>query len=373
MRELTLQQRQLSEIAKALVTAPSVLILDEPTSALEAASTETLMHVVRILRDRQVAVVFVSHILEEVLALSDEVTVLRDGHVVMAGRPRAELSLPTIVAAMLGEHDTQRGTDIPPAEDVAEAIDAAPTAGGALQFERVNTRSGLADVTFDAPRGTIVGVTGLTGAGQATVLELASGQRQADGGSVRLPNGRPVPRGLRRAIAAGVALVTGDRRRYGLMLDKPVWENIAQVRAVAQSREGRVIRKRELRERARRHIAALRIRTPSANTRTGSLSGGNQQKVVIAKWLDANPSVMLLDDPTRGVDVGAKAEMHTLFRAAAAGNAVVLFSSTDLDELCEVCDRVIVFFQGRICATYAGEEKTVRNVLAAMNDGGVRD
>jgi ABC-type sugar transport system ATPase subunit len=201
------------------------------------------------------------------------------------------------------------------------------------------------------------------------VLELVTGQRRADSGRLTFPGGRRAPRSLREAIASGVALVTGDRKRFGLMLDKPVWDNIAQVRAIALRRDGVLIRKRSLRANAREHIRSLRIRARSADEEAGRLSGGNQQKVVFAKWLEARPSIMVLDDPTRGVDVGAKLEMHTLFRAAADGHALILFASTDLDELVSVCDRVIVFFQGAICAELSGERLTVRNMLESMNTG----
>ena len=166
--------------------------------------------------------------------------------------------------------------------------------------------------------GAIVGLAGVAGAGHHDVLELVCGMRRPDQGSVTLPSGRAVPRGLRRAIGAGVALVSGDRRRLGLMLDKPLWENIGQIHSVGLAADGPIVRAGRLRERARAQIDGLRIRSRSVDQLAGSLSGGNQQKVVFAKWLDAQPSVILLDDPTRGVDVGAKAEMHALIRSAAA-------------------------------------------------------
>jgi ABC-type sugar transport system ATPase subunit len=153
------------------------------------------------------------------------------------------------------------------------------------------------------------------------------------------------------------------------MLDKPVWDNVAQVRAIALRREGMLIRKGALRAAARRPIQALRIRARSPDEEAGRLSGGNQQKVVFAKWLDAHPSIMVLDDPTRGVDVGAKHEMHALFRAAADGSALILFASTDLDELASVCDRVLVFFQGTVGAELEGERLSVRDILESMNTG----
>ena len=375
--DLSLAQRQLVEVAKALVTKPRVLVLDEPTSALEASSTALLMDVVRVLRERQVAVVYVSHILAEVMALSDEVTVLRDGHVVLEATALENLSMPDIVAAMLGEHDVNsREADAaaPRAASVAAAIDssAAAAEGGAkLRFESVSVTGALNNVSFTVARGEIVGLAGLTGAGHVAVLQLITGQRQADSGELVFPDGSHAPRNLRNAIASGVALVTGDRRRFGLMLDKPVWDNIAQVRAIALHRDGMLIRKSKLRAVAEGHLRGLRIRAASANAPTGSLSGGNQQKVVFAKWLDAKPSIMVLDDPTRGVDVGAKLEMHTLIRVAADANALILLNSTDLEELSSICDRVFVFFQGQICAELTGDSLTVHNVLESMNSGAV--
>jgi ABC-type sugar transport system ATPase subunit len=376
---LSLAERQLVEVARALVTNPRVLILDEPTSALETASTETLLQVLRVLRERQVAVVFVSHILEEVMTLCDRITVLRDGEVVIEGAAREELTVGEIVAAMLGERDRVHRE----LRAVAAAVESALSGGhggqglgqglgedgGAVVLEDVEVDGLLHGVTLRAGAGEIVGLAGLAGSGHMGVVELLSGQRRQQRGAVRLPGGRPVGRGLRRAIASGVALVSGDRRRYGLMLDKPVWENVAQVRSVALAREGVLIRSGPLRRRAAELVDQLQVRAASVDEAAGSLSGGNQQKLVFAKWLNAQPSVLLLDDPTRGVDVGAKAEMHALLRAAANGGAVVLLASTDVDELAELCDRVAVFFQGRVCADLAGDALQPHAVLEAMHTG----
>jgi ABC-type sugar transport system ATPase subunit len=371
---LTLAQRQLVEVARALVTRPRVLILDEPTSALEQASTETLVAVLRALRQRRVAVVFVSHILEEALALCDRITVLRDGRAVLDGVARGELTAPAIVEAMLGERRRGRVPTVAdtPAEHlrerVVETLDVSEPRGG-LRLEDVAVAGRLEGVSLHAAPGEIVGLAGVAGAGHLAVLDVVSGRRRADAGEVLLSGGRPIPRGLRAAIAAGVALVSGDRGRYGLMLDKPLWENVGQVRAVALGRDGPVVRRRALRARARVHSARLQVRARSVDERAGRLSGGNQQKLVFAKWLDAQPSVLALDDPTRGVDVGAKAEVHELVRGAAAAGAVVLLTSTDLDELEAVCHRVLVFHRGRICAELAGERLRAHTVLEVMNTG----
>jgi ABC-type sugar transport system ATPase subunit len=366
---LSLAQRQLVEIAKALVTNPRVLILDEPTSALEAASTETLIGILEVLRDRQVAVLFVTHILEEVMQLCDEVTVLRDGRPVLEGAQREQLTVQSIVDAMLGDRARREQALADRGAPTVRPLGTDATRGGELALEDVVVSHRLDHVSLTATPGEIVGLAGLAGSGHHTVIELLSGQRRADSGRVLLPGGRAVPRGLRNAIRAGVAVVTGDRRRFGLMLDKAVWENIAQVRGIAQARDGPFIRAGRLRKRAAEQVERLRVRTPSLDARAGSLSGGNQQKVVFAKWLNAQPTVMLLDDPTRGVDVGAKAEMHALIRSAAEAGAIVLLASTDLDELEHICDRVLVFYRGRIAAELSGDEARVHTLLEAMNTG----
>jgi ABC-type sugar transport system ATPase subunit len=374
VEELSLAERQLIEIAKALLTQPRGLILDEPTSALGQASTENLLSILRVLRDRQVGVVFVSHILEDVMALCDEVTVLRDGEVVMSARPLGELTVPVIVEAMLGERReaVEARAAAAVAEDKALASQVSESvagSGGALELSEVSVLDRLRPLSLRVGPGEIVGLAGVAGAGHHAVMELVCGLTRPTSGSVTLPNGRPVPRGLRNAIRAGVALVSGDRRRLGLMLDKPIWENIAQIRAVGLAAGGPIVRRAELREHARGLVERLRIRSRSVDQDVGSLSGGNQQKVVFAKWLDASPSVVLLDDPTRGVDVGAKAEMHTLIRSTASAGVPVLLCSTDIDELASLCDRVVVIHQGSATATLAGDGLTTHGILEAMNTG----
>lgn len=356
---LTLAQRQLTEIAKALIVQPKVLILDEPTSALDPASSERLIGILRVLRDRQVSVVFVSHLLEEVMGLCDEVTVLREGRTVLCGVPRSELDLGDIVHAMLGSRH------VAPA---APPVAAAPSAN-ALELHGINVPGRLDDVSLRCAAGEIVGLAGLAGAGHITVLEVVAGLRRPSRGSVRLPGGRGAPRSFRAAIARGVALVSGDRKRVGLMLDKPVWENIIQVCSVALVRQGHVLRASALRARARLLADRVRVRPPDVDTRAGLLSGGNQQKVVLAKWLATDPSVLLLDDPSRGVDLGARAEIHTLLRAVAESGAAVLLCSTDLEELTTVCSRVLVMHRGRICAEFEGAAIDRHAILHTMNTG----
>ena len=365
---LSLAQRQLLEIARALITSPRVLVLDEPTSSLEAQGTERLMKVLEVVRAREVAVLYVSHVLEEVMSLSDEITVLRDGGAVLEAVPRSQLTIPDIVDAMLGDSGRQRREQAQGAPR-----EAAAARKGRLAMENVTVPDHLSNVTLTVESGEVVGLAGLAGAGHGAVLETAFGIRRAASGRVELTDGRPGAARSREAIRRGVALVTGDRRRFGLMLDKPVWENVAEVRAIGLARSGWLIRQSALRARAETHVRRLGIRARSVRDRAGQLSGGNQQKVVFAKWLEVEPSILLLDDPTRGVDVPTRADMHELIRAEAEAGAAVLLCSTDVDELAAVCDRVLVFFRGTICAELSDAQLTTHHLLEAMNTGTASD
>jgi ABC-type sugar transport system ATPase subunit len=275
-----------------------------------------------------------------------------------------------IVAAMLGEKKLQATEEVQADSDLSAELAEKIQGGdekGELRLEGVSVERRLEDVDLRAKPGEVVGLAGLAGSGHLAVLELISGQRRLKSGTVTLPGGQKLRRTMRGAVGSGVAMVTGDRRRYGLMLDKPIWENVAQVRAVALAGEGPLVRKGALRKHASEMVDRLGVKAASIDVHAGMLSGGNQQKLVFAKWLDAEPTLLLLDDPTRGVDVGAKAEMHRLIRAAADAGAIVLLASTDLDEIVEICDRVAVFFEGRICAEMDKGSLEQHRLLEVMN------
>lgn len=357
---LTLADQQLLEIARALLTEPKVLILDEPTSALPAAAALRLEGVLHSVASKGIAVLYISHFLEEVRRISDRVSVLRDGAIVLEGAATGKVSLDELVGAMLGER--AQANDRPGAAPTPVSVP-----GPSLTLDGVGVAGELSDVDLTVAAGEIVGVAGLEGAGHLVVLEVVCGLTHTTSGQVQLPSGVS-PRSMRHAISAGVAFVPGDRKRLGLMLDKTVWENATSVNWLGQGKGGIFQRRGQLVARATRNLNRMRFKG-DVYASAGELSGGNQQKVVFAKWLDADPTVVVLDDPTRGVDIGARAEMHDIVRDIAAEGKVVLISSTDLAELTELCHRVVVFQRGRAVNELSGQQLSEKSLSVAMNAG----
>lgn len=354
--ELPLHTRQLLEIAKALLTNVKVLILDEPTSSLSANETERLLDVVRSLRGKGVTTILVSHRLEEVAAVADRVTVLRDGRFVQTV-PMAETTMTELVTGMLGRapDDLPELVALPPSDD-------APT----LILQGVSS-SVLRSVDFEARPGEIVGLAGLEDAGVQEVLHSVFGLARLSSGEIRYPDGRGIPRNARAAVRRGIALVPADRRRDGLMLDDTILENVSSVKAGVAGGYGFLLDSRRMHLAALTSVTALRIKYGSLDAPVGSLSGGNQQKVVLAKWLQIEPALILLDDPTRGVDLGAKLEIYEVIRELARKGSTILFSSSELVEYERLCRRVVIMRRGRVSATLTGQEISQHRVLHAMN------
>jgi ABC-type sugar transport system ATPase subunit len=239
----------------------------------------------------------------------------------------------------------------------------------ALRLEQITIPGVLENVTLEAQAGAIIGVAGLSGSGHREVLAVAAGLLPVTRGRVWLPDGSALRPPLQKAVRQGIAFVSGDRRRLGLMLDKPIWENIAQVRSVVLGRDGQFLWTSHLRARASAQVQRLGIKTPSVDQEAGALSGGNQQKVVFARWLAADPAVFFFDDPTRGIDVGARAELYGLMRELAARDRVQILASTDLRELATICDRVVVFYKGSVCAILEPPLLDAHTILEVMNTG----
>lgn len=361
--QLSLAQRQLLEICRALVHEPKVLILDEPNSALQADATTRLLGVVRSLRARGTGVVYVSHLLEEVFSVADTLTVIRDGAVAAARLPVAETSIAHVVETMLGARSSAAGLRV-----AAEKGDSG-TARAPLRVSEIAVRGVLHPVSLTAEPGEVVGLAGLDGSGTKALMEVLFGRRRATSGHIDLPSGATSPNSVAAAVRAGVAFVPADRKGCGVMLDKSIAENVCSVQPVVLGSALRLIGPRHRAERAAARIRQLAIKASSVDTPVGHLSGGNQQKVVFAKWLEATPNLILLDDPTRGVDVGAKAEMHQVIRQLAALDRVVVVASSDLDELSTLCDRVLVLHRGSLALELVGEQLTEHSLLEAINTG----
>jgi ABC-type sugar transport system ATPase subunit len=365
---LRLGERQRVEICRALLREPRILILDEPTSALDAAETQRLFEVVRGLRDSGVGVILVSHFLEDVFANADTITVLRDAHTIIHAAPRETLTPRIAIDAMLGE----RPASTPgPARRTQPATPSAGPQLVGLHLAAVTVEGVLDHVNLKARPGEIVALAGLEGSGPTAVLNAIYGQLPIDAGRIVLPGGRTAPRNIAAAVKAGVAFVPSDRGRAGLFAEQSVRDNIGAVRALALSVDRFLLHTREFNDRAVARVAQLQVIPGRIDLPVRALSGGNQQKIVFAKWLEAEPSVYLLDDPTRGVDIHTRAQMHQVIRGLADDGATVLIASGDLDELCEVADRAYVFFHGRAVGEIPRAELDEHRLLEAINTGAV--
>lgn len=355
--------RQLVAIARALLFEPRVLVLDEPTSALQARETERLLDVVRRLRDQGTAIVYVSHFLQEVLSIADRVTVLRDGRTALPGVTVGDTSLAEIVSVMAG--DAKAAVDPTPA--VPRSI---ARSEHALEVTGLSLPGAFDGVAFRADGGEILGLAGLEGSGAREVLASVFGAVPAEAGRALLADGRPIGRSMTASVHRGVAYVPADRQRSGVMMEASIVDNLAQVRIATLGRGPFLLTRRALARRAAARIEQLGIKVGDPGDRLRSLSGGNQQKVLLGKWLEADASVFLLDDPTAAVDVHARADIHAVLRALADSGAVVVVTSSDTDELLELCDRIGVMHQGRLCAVHDSSILTKRSLLEAVNTGG---
>jgi rhamnose transport system ATP-binding protein len=353
VRGLPVADQQLVEIVKALSIDARVLVMDEPTAALSGREVERLFASVRQLRLDGVAVLFVNHRLEEVFALCDRITVLRDGRRVITA-PIADLTPAETIRHMVG----RRVDSLYPKEPV--------DAGEVALQVRGLTRSGVfRDIGFDVRRGEIVALAGLVGAGRTEVARALFGIDRADSGDV-LVRGRRVeiasPAG---AMRAGLAYVPEDRHHQGLVLGFSIAANISLPVLSRLTRAGGVIDAGRERSLARDYAERLQVRATGVEQPVADLSGGNQQKVVIAKWLATRPDVLILDEPTRGIDVGAKAEVHRIISRLAADGLAILLISSELPEVIGMADRVVVFHEGRVAATLPRADATEERIMAA--------
>ena len=359
-RGLSIADQQLVEIAKALSFDARVLIMDEPTAALTGSEVARLFTVVRALREQGAAVLFISHRLSEVFELCQRVTTLRDGALV-AAEPLAGLTEADLVRRMVGRTLDELYPKQP--AEVGEI---------ALDVSRLTREGVFTDVSFQVRSGEIVGLAGLVGAGRSEVARAVFGIDRFDAGQVAVSGRRLKPGSPSLAMAAGLALVPEDRRAQGLIMQMSVERNIGLADLPAHHPAGLVSRRAE-RDRAVDWAAKLQVKYARLSDLVGTLSGGNQQKVVLAKWLATGPRVLIVDEPTRGIDVGTKAEVHRLLSQLAADGVAVLMISSDLPEILGMADRVLVMREGRISAEISREGATEQTVMAAATGAAVGD
>lgn len=343
MRELSLSQQQQVEIARALSAGAKLIVMDEPSSALTEYETQRLLAVVRQLRGRGLAILYVSHRMAEVFAVADRITAFRDGTYV--GTAATAATTPAAVIGMMVGRELAVG--IPPGESAADERMLEVRGLTRRKRDVCGGSVALQDVSFSVRRGEIVGLAGLVGAGRSEVARAIFGAERFDEGEVLL-EGRPVHfSSPADAIRAGVAMVPEDRKGLALFLEEPIRSNISMVKLPLLARAG-VVRRRRERALATEQLQRLRIRAPGIEAPVRSLSGGNQQKTVLARWLAMRPKLLLLDEPTHGVDVGAKAEIHAIIRALAREGVAILLISSELPEVLELSNRIVVMREGRI-------------------------
>jgi len=349
---LTVARQQMIEIAKALSHEARVLIMDEPTAALNREEVEDLFRVVRELRAQGVGIVYISHKMDELARIADRVTVMRDGRHV-ATVPMAGTSIDQLIAMMVGRELGQLTREPVPATD-GEVV---------LEVQGLARRGVLHDVSFELRRGEILGFAGLMGAGRTEVARAVFGADAIDAGSIRVHGREMTVRSPEQAVAAGIGYLSEDRKHFGLATGLDVQDNIL-LASLARFRKGPgFVDDARGRRAAQDLVQRLSIKTPSLQQQARFLSGGNQQKVVIAKWLLRDCDILFFDEPTRGIDVGAKAEIYKLLKALAAQGKAIVMISSELPEVLLLSHRVIVMCEGRISGELPGSAATQENIM----------
>lgn len=352
IENLTVPQMQLVEIARCLAVNAKVIVMDEPTAALGPREIDHLGQIIGALKDQGVGVVFISHRLDEVLRFSDRITILKDGRMMGTFKANA-ISKDEIIRLMVGRNiaDSKQHRDV--------SVRAEPV----LSVRRLSRKGVVNNVSFDLHKGEILGITGLLGSGRTEMVRLITGLEPMDGGEVYIKGRRVNIRNAWEAVQNGIGYVTENRRDEGLILERPVRENISLVILHRLTRFGFINRKTEA-AKALPYIARLEIKLSSIEQRVKYLSGGNQQKLVLAKWLLADPDILIIDEPTRGIDVGAKSEIYAIIRNLADEGKSILLISSELPEVLALADRILVMSRGSVVGEFAGGEASEERIMS---------
>ena len=354
VRDLSAAQQKIVQITRALANNASVLVLDEPTAALVAAETSSLFDVLRALQANGIAVIFISHYMQEIMDICDEVTILRNGK--NAGQVQiADSSIDEIVSLMVDRNaDEMYPSRIP---NIGEPI---------LEVKNLTRKGHFRDVSLTLRSGEVLGLIGLLGSGDKQLLKCLFGLDRADSGSIELHGQPKTFHAPSQAVSEGVAMIPEDRRAHGVAVDLTVFENISVASIQQHAAQGFIDTKDEA-EKVDGLIAEMKVKTPDRFLPVKNLSGGNQQKVVVAKWLSCDSSVYLLDDPTVAVDVGAKVEIYNLINRLAGDGKGLVFVSSDLEEAVEMCDRILVIYKGAIVGEYQKGDVDSNTLLAVAS------
>ena len=353
MSTMPVSQRQMAEIAKAVSFNSKVIVFDEPTSSLTEQEVEHLFQIINMLRDKGCGIIYISHKMAEILRIADEVTVMRDGTWV-ATEPAENLTTEHIIKVMVGRELTNQ---FPPKTNKPGEV--------ALEVENLTAQySLLKDVSFQVRKGEIVGLAGLDGSGRTETLENLFGIATRKEGTIRLHGSQVRNRNARESIKNGFAMLTEERRATGIFGILDIKENTVISSLKKHLRFGFVLDDKSMQKDTQWSIDAMRTKTPSQSTKIRSLSGGNQQKVILGRWLLTEPEVLLLDEPTRGIDVGAKYEIYQLIIDLANKGKVVIMVSSEMPELLGVCDRILVMSGGRLAGEVDAKNTTQEEIMA---------
>jgi rhamnose transport system ATP-binding protein len=352
-RGLTLAAQQAVEIAKAISLDVRVLIMDEPTASLSSHEVEQLFKLVQSLRNQGVAILFISHRMEEVFAISDHITIFRDGKFISSA-PRQEVTPESAIQDMVGR-------------EVGDFFSKSESEQGDvfLKVQNLGKENAFSDINFEVRAGEVLGFAGLVGSRRTDVGLAIFGVEPADTGEILVENEPVSIRGTQHALSRGIAYVTEDRRQLGLTMSMSIATNITLPTLKRYTNKLGLIRRGRERETAEKFKDRLSIRTPSIQLEAGKLSGGNQQKVVLSKWLNTQPRLLILDEPTRGIDVGAKAEVHQIINELAQEGMAIIMISSDLPEVLAMSDRILVMREGQQMGIFDRQEATQEKVMTA--------
>lgn len=356
MSDLSIGQQQMVEICKALMVDAKVIIMDEPTAALTQSETEVLFKVIKALRQKGVSIVYISHRMEEIFELCDRITVLRDGEYV-GTKNICDISMDDIVQMMIGREIGERfpKRNVKIGEEV-------------LRVEKLSHKKEFKDVSFSVRAGEVLGVAGLMGAGRTEIMQTIFGNKPYESGSIYIEGKQTTIKNPSQAIEAGIGFITEDRKTEGLLLEKSISENIEIANLKKVSLRG-VVKADKRKSLVSKAIEEFRIKCFSEQQECNNLSGGNQQKVVLAKWIYTDPKILILDEPTRGVDIGAKKEIYNVINDMAAKGVAVIMVSSELPEVLGMSDRIMVVREGHVMGILDGAHADQTKIMTLATGG----